>query len=92
MTKDIRDLLVPPVSGKYGAPLGRPSGPGNDQFTVLPNARPFHLVRLPLDEGYDKGGAYWGFPDNLWGYVRGFSREEAQKHVRTEHPNARFFR
>lgn len=47
--------------------------------------------------GYDKGGAYWGYPANVWGvwarigggivcaYVRANSRESAIEQVRSGH-------
>lgn len=45
------------VSSRYGAPMGRPN-----VGTVDPDSRSkrVHLRRVPLHEGYDPGGAYWG--------------------------------
>jgi hypothetical protein len=51
-----------PVGNKYGAPMGRVSAPDLDL-----SPRSVRLFRVPLDSGgYDNGGAYWGFPDDLW--------------------------
>jgi hypothetical protein len=53
-----QDNPVPPVSGKYGAPLGR--GSSNLDHDGIWKAK-----RVKLDEGgYDKGGAYWGLRFN----------------------------
>lgn len=79
---------TPPVSGRYGAPMGRPNRDsytdkqGNThRLTVTANARPFHLVRVRLDAGgYDSGGAYWGHGAPLYYFegplsdVRGYVR------------------
>lgn len=101
---------TPDVSGKYGAPMGRMSHASftdkhGETFalTVNENAAPFRLVRCPLDRGgYDRGGAYWGAPSNLYyyegpltdinGFVRGNTRDAAKLAVRAIHPLARFFR
>ena len=80
--------------------MGRAS---HDDYTVTPDARPFRLVRCPLDSGgYDRGGAYWGIGTPLYyyegplsdisGYVRGRTREHAKQEVRAIHPHARFYR
>lgn len=101
---------TPPVSGKYGAPMGRTtSNTYTDkqgrtfEITVDENAKPFRLVRCPLDSGgYDRGGAYWGLGAGLYyfegpltdicGFVRGRTREIAKNEVRKIHPKARFYR
>jgi len=49
------------VNCKYGAPMGR--------FSNLESYKP-HDKRIfdravPLQQGYDKGGSYWGYPSNL---------------------------
>jgi hypothetical protein len=45
---------VPPLSAKYGAPMGR----GSD---MLDPDGPWKAEEVELDEGgYDAGGAYWG--------------------------------
>lgn len=50
------------VSSRYGAPMGRMSA--SDLGSEPRSLRLFHL---PLDSGgYDAGGAYWGFPNNIY--------------------------
>lgn len=101
---------TPPVSGKYGAPMGRPD---NNTYTdkqgrifkldVNDDARPFRLVRVPLNNGgYDRGGAYWGLGAPLYyyegplcdisGYVRGRTREIAKAAVREKYKHAKFYK
>jgi hypothetical protein len=48
-----QDDPVPKVNCRYGAPLGR----GGD---VLSHDGKWKADFVPLDEGYDDGGAYWG--------------------------------
>lgn len=51
--------ILHPVSTKYGAPMGRHNEgdkPKGKTFTR----------QVILDDGYDKGGAYWGSPNNLY--------------------------
>lgn len=43
------------VDGRYGAPMGRPDDEGDPDYTGR-----LTLRRVPLDDGYDGGGAYWG--------------------------------
>lgn len=101
---------TPEVSCKYGAPMGRPTRntftdkQGRTfELTATDDAKPFRLVRCPLDNGgYDRGGAYWGIGTPLYyfegplsdisGYVRGRTREIAKAEVRKLHPKARFYR
>lgn len=101
---------TPKVNGKFGAPMGRAS---KNTFTdrkgrtwelnVTPDAKPFRLVRCPLDSGgYDRGGAYWGIGESLYyyegplsdisGYVRGRTRELAKQAVNKLFPLAKFYR
>jgi hypothetical protein len=56
------DKILYKVDCKYGAPMGRyecgtepDKGSGKKVFNCKVN----------INQGYDKGGAYWGFPDNL---------------------------
>lgn len=43
--------------------MGRPAVHAADRTTSIK----FHLVRVPFIDGcYDRGGAYWGLPANLW--------------------------
>ena len=78
------------VSGKYGAPMGR----RDDNISNLQDAKRLHARRQGGGQGYDKGGAYWGTPSNVWGvwawidgevccvYVRAKSRDDAFAKVR----------
>lgn len=50
--------ILHPVNCQYGAPMGR-QGKGTE-----PDGKTFDSPVI-LNEGYDKGGAYWGFPNNL---------------------------
>jgi hypothetical protein len=68
----------PLVGGNWGAPMGRHSDTGL-------RGR-LYARRQGGGDGYDRGGAYWGTPSNIWGvwddarsvvYVRASSREEA---------------
>jgi len=82
----------PPVSGAYGAPMGRPGdNPENLQY-----CKRLHARLQGGGEGYDKGGAYWGTPSNVWGvwawvegevvccYIRANSRNDAISQIRGE--------
>jgi hypothetical protein len=65
--------IITPVSTKYGAPMGRPNV-GQQPITVV-SGRNGRIVkknqikvydkRVPLTEGYDQGGAYWGIGPEL---------------------------
>lgn len=81
----------PAVSCTYGAPMGRRGGnPSN-----LQGVKRLHARRQGGSDGYDKGGAYWGTPSNVWGvwgwidgeavcvYVRASSRLAAIDKVRS---------
>lgn len=68
----VRDL-IPDVSSKYGAPMGR-ANVGSQPVTVIRgNAGRIckcdqvkvYDKRVPMQYGYDMGGAYWGIPHNL---------------------------
>jgi len=73
------------VSCTYGAPMGRHS----DNPANLQDVKRLHTRHQGGGEGYDKGGAYWGTPSNVWGvwawmdgeiictYVRANSRQDA---------------
>lgn len=75
----------PPVNCAYGSPMGRYGGnPAN-----LASARRYHARHQGGGQGYDRGGAYWGTPSNVWAvwarvdgdivcaYVRANSRADA---------------
>ena len=80
----------PEVSSRYGAPMGR----RGDNPANLEGVRRLHARHQGGGDGYDKGGAYWGTPSNVWGvwgwidgracctYVRARSRLEALDKVR----------
>lgn len=88
------------VSGRYGAPMGRPSRPA----AHADGAR-FYLRRVRLNAGgYDDGGAYWGHGLPLYhyhgaddensdvaGYLRAWDRADAKAQIREDAPDARFF-
>jgi hypothetical protein len=63
---------------------------------------PLHLCRVYLSQGYDKGGAYWGTGAPLYEiynnagdfvrYLRAHSREDAKAQIRSDYPDATFYR
>ena len=54
--------VVAPVNCKNGAPMGRIQNSENDKPTSLK----IYDRKVNLNSGgYDKGGAYWGLPNNL---------------------------
>lgn len=89
---------TPPVNSRYGAPMGRHTGP--DWLDV--ESGKIHLQRVRLDSsGYDSGGAYWGHGTPLWyimdqdgnsQFLRAASREAAKDIIRDKFEGARFFR
>lgn len=70
------------VSCRYGAPMGRKEDTSHNFVGVKLYAR-----HQGGGDGYDKGGAYWGTPSNVWAvwtrggefvrYVRAYNREDA---------------
>ena len=78
------------TASHYGAPMGR----RGDNPANLQDLARLHARHQGGGEGYDKGGAYWGYPSNVWGvwgwidggvvctYVRANSREDAINRVR----------
>lgn len=54
--------IIYEVNSKRGAPMGR------SDVGVRPNWKPIVVrkVELVYDGVYDRGGAYWGSPNNLW--------------------------
>ena len=91
------------MTGKVGAPLGRPSREGPADV-----AWRFSLARVPINRGgYDRMGTYWGIGTPLYryeavepdstgpapeGYFRAASRDAAKAELRSRYPLARFFR
>lgn len=80
----------PDVNCAYGSPMGRRS----DNPANLQDLKRLHARRQGGGDGYDKGGAYWGNPSNVWAvwgwldgeavcvYLRANSREHAIAQVR----------
>jgi len=90
---------IKPVSAKYGAPMGRHTGPEY----IDPDAGPIYLRRVRLNSGgYDAGGAYWGLGKPLFcaqdqdgGTVmfRAYDRQEAKALLCADHgAELRFYR
>jgi len=75
----------PEVSSRYGSPMGR----SGDNPANFQGVKRLHARRQGGGGSYDKGGAYWGSPSNVWGvwawldgqvvctYVRANSRAAA---------------
>ena len=92
------NTLIHPVSCKYGAPMGRYTGPRY----LDTSACKIYLRQVALDSGgYDRGGAYWGLGIALWealdqdgnGFIfRAESRDLAKAKVLNDFPEARFYR
>ena len=90
--------FITPVSCKYGAPMGRHTGP--DYLET--EAGRIYLRRVPLDSGgYDRGGAYWGHGPALWECLdqdgngrifRARDRDAAKADILSDYPDARFYR
>lgn len=89
---------TPDVSSRYGAPMGRYTGPNYLEV----NAAPWHLQRIRLDSGgYDSGGAYWGHGQPLYfvqdqdgnsQFMRAADRSDAKRKLTDKWPGCRFFR
>lgn len=62
-SQDAFNKVVCDVNSKFGAPLGRFS----NELREKPTDRRIYDRKVPLvyDGVYDKGGAYWGSPNNL---------------------------
>ena len=84
----------------------RPNEPISSRYTgpnyLETSAGPLHLQRVRLNSGgYDAGGAYWGVGAPLFyvedadgnsQYLRAHDRDDAKCKIRTDWPDARFFR
>jgi hypothetical protein len=90
---------IKPVSAKYGAPMGRYTGPEY----LDPGAGPIYLRRIPLNAGgSDAGGAYWGLGKPLFCAqdqdgntitMRAKDRQEAKTLLRADYgAELRFYR
>ena len=90
--------FITPVSSKYGAPMGRHTGPDY----LATEAGRIYLRRVPLNSGgYDAGGAYWGCGAPLWeaqdqdgnGRIfRANNRDAAKADILADFPDATFYR
>jgi hypothetical protein len=58
-SQELYDEILRPVNTKYGAPMGR-----SDKGEKPSDCRIFDRY-VPLTDGYDKGGAYWGLGPQL---------------------------
>ncbi len=54
------DKIITKVNVEFGAPMGRPN-----IGEKPPKGVKIFNCKVPLSEGYDGGGVYWGFPNNL---------------------------
>lgn len=86
------------VNSKYGAPMGRYS----NNLSSFEN-RKVNLRQVPLIDGYDQGGAYWGIGNPLycaWSkateteefivrYFRSSNRQEAKNELP---PSCKFYK
>jgi len=52
--------IIEPVNCKFGAPMGR-NGTGKK-----PDNGKVMVSKVPMMDGYDMGGSYWGLPHNLY--------------------------
>lgn len=68
----------PEVSCRYGAPMGR----RGDNPANLQDVKRLHARRQGGRDGYDRGGAYWGTPSNVWGVWARFGGEVVCTYVR----------
>ena len=94
----MQNTFITKVSSKYGAPMGRYTGPN---FLDC-DAGKIYLRRVPLDNGgYDAGGAYWGHGQPLFeamdqdgsGFIlRAGSRARAKAAILEDWPEATFYR
>lgn len=68
------------VDGKYGAPMGRASAPPGN----LSDVKSDRLVVQWQEggDGYDKGGAYWGLPSNVYAVWEEGNGPETVQYVR----------
>lgn len=89
---------TPPVNCKYGAPMGRYTGPD----FLDADAGKISLRRILINSGgYDQGGAYWGIGAPLWyaedidgnaRFFRARNRDAAKESIRADFPGATFYR
>lgn len=87
----MRHNPFPRLDCSRGAPMGR----HGDNPSNLQDLKTLYAMHQGGAEGYDKGGAYWGYPCNVWAvwgrsggeifttYVRANSKQEAINLVKT---------
>lgn len=74
------------VSGRYGAPMGRHAHPGiSSTWDATTRLCARHQGG---SDGYDKGGAYWGSPGNVWAVWERGMGEEGVVYVRASSAEA----
>lgn len=93
-----RDITTDQVSSRYGAPMGRHTGP---DFLDVESGK-IYLRRVRINSGgYDSGGAYWGLGQPLYlaqdqdGNCRIFrasSRQKAKDAILADFEGATFYR
>lgn len=96
----MKPLTLPNGCSSYGAQMGRRNAIPDDYA-----GEKLRLQRLPFVDGcYDRWGAYWGSPANLWCawgeseteqlyvFVRASSRDAAKASVINLIPSATFYR
>lgn len=74
MRSDNLSRVITPVNLKLGAPMGRPNvgtypmgvTRGNSGRMFKKDQPVVYTRRVNLINGYDKEGAYWGYPNNLY--------------------------
>lgn len=66
------------ISCNYGAPMGR----RGDNPANLQGVKRLHARHQGGGDGYDKGGAYWGSPCNVWGVWGWFDGEVVCTYIR----------
>ncbi len=59
-SQELFNKVICDVNCRFGAPMGRYS----DRLENKPNEKIYNR-KVNLSQGYDKGGAYWGNPNNL---------------------------
>jgi len=92
------NTFIHEVPTKYGAPMGRCTGP---EYLDTDSGK-IYLHKVLLDNGgYDRGGAYWGIGQPLWetmdqdgnGFIfRAYNRDKAKQHILNMFPEARFYK
>ncbi len=75
-SKEVFDKILHKVDCKYGAPMGM------DSWGKKPTDKRVFCRSVPLIDGYDRMGAYFGFPSNVFveytkdmEYVRFFRKD-----------------